>query len=145
MFIYENGNSLNLTLTGNKPVETPDVVIKGYQEGASVIVGSTVYGVKQGTEYPTKASTLVYQKDGKLAITFRGIKGMNDPEVIIDEIGGCYSLVVSGEELKLNIVDNTVVPVAEEAPAPMTRRTSKKSEPEVVEEPKQEETEVVSE
>ena len=33
MFIYENGNSLNLTFEGSIPVENPDIVIKGYEDG----------------------------------------------------------------------------------------------------------------
>lgn len=138
MFVYENGNSLNLTLTGNLPVETPDVVIKGYKNGASVIVGENVYGVKDGEEFDGKAKTFVYQKDGKLAITFNGVDGINTPEVTIDEIGNeVYAVVVSGESVTLSIVEGKVIPVAEE--------TEEEEINPVVEPVKEEEPEVIPE
>lgn len=143
MFVYENGNSLNLTLAGNKPVQspdTPDVVIKGYKNGASVIVGDSVYGVKSGEEFDCKAKTLVYQKDGKLAITFNGVDGINTPEVTIDEIGNeVYAVVVSGESVTLSIVEGKVIPVAEE-----TKEEEEEINP-VVEPVKEEEPKVIPE
>lgn len=145
MFIYENGNSLNLTLTGNKPVETPDVIVKGYKNGASVTVGESVYGVKNGEEFEGKAKTFVYQRDNKLAITFKGVAGITDPEVTIDDIGSdCYAIVVSGESVTLSVVEDKVVVVAEEVqdPAPVAEPV-KEEEPEVT--PEEETTEVVEE
>lgn len=148
MFIYENGNSLNLTLTGNKPVETPDVIVKGYKNGASVIVGESVYGVKNGEEFEGKAKTFVYQRDNKLAITFKGVAGITDPEVTIDDIGSdSYAIVVTGEAVTLSIVEGKVVVVSEDVQEPVpvdpVAEPVKEEEPEAT--PEEETTEVVEE
>ena len=110
MFVYENENSLNLTLTGNKPVETPDVVIKGYENGASLTVnGAEIVSVADAKEFEGKAKTFVYQKDNKLVVTFRGIAGMADPEVTIDETAAnTYAVVVNGEAVTIVIDGDTV-------------------------------------
>lgn len=109
MFIYEKGNTINISLTGSKPVETPDVVINGYTDGATLTVGSSVYG-KGSKVFDCKAKTLVYQKDEKLMITFRGIEGMTDPEITVDEIeDNVFDVVVCGEAVRLSIVDDEVV------------------------------------
>ena len=136
MFIYESGNSLNLTFKGCVPVENPDVVIKGYKDGATLTVNGTTYG--SGTdEFEGKAQTFVYQKDGKLVITFRGIAGMSDPEVTIDEDkdNACYVIVIGNQSVTLSIVDESVV-VTEQTDNSVEEETSKtepeepKSEPE---------------
>lgn len=115
MFIYENDNSLNLTFKGKAPVENPEVVIKGYTDGASLTVNGKTYGVKEGTEFEGNAKTFAYQKDGKLLITFRGLAGMTDPEVTIDEIeNDVFAIIVSGESVTLSVVDGNIIPVAEE-------------------------------
>ena len=108
MFIYENGNSLNLTFEGNIPVENPDVVIKAYEDGATSTVNGTVFA-KGSKEFEGKAKTLVYQRDNKLVITFRGVEGMNDPEVTIDALGNNnYAVVVDGEATTLAIKEGKV-------------------------------------
>lgn len=108
MFVYEKDNSLNLTFTGSIPVKNPDVVIKGYQDGATLTVNGTVFG-KGSKEFEGKAKTFVYQKDNKLMITFRGIAGMSDPEVTIDDLGNDnYEVVVDGEPVTLVIKENKV-------------------------------------
>ena len=108
MFVYEKDNSLNLTFTGSIPVENPDVVIKGYEDGATLTVNGTVFG-KGSKEFEGKAKTFVYQKDNKLMITFRGIAGMSDPEVTIDDLGNDnYEVVVDGESATLAIKENKV-------------------------------------
>ena len=108
MFVYEKDNSLNLTFTGSIPVENPDVVIKGYEDGATLTVNGTVFG-KGSKEFEGKAKTFVYQKDNKLMITFRGIAGMSDPEVTIDDLGNDnYEVVVDGEPITLVIKENKV-------------------------------------
>lgn len=108
MFVYEKENSLNLTFKGSLPVENPEVVIMGYEDGATLTVNGTVFG-KGSKEFEGKAKTLVYQKDNKLAITFRGIAGINDPEVTIDDLGNNnYEVVVDGEVTTLSIVDDKV-------------------------------------
>lgn len=108
MFVYERDNSLNLTFEGNIPVENPDVVIKGYEDGATLTVNGTVFG-KGSKEFEGKAKTLVYQRDNKLVITFRGIAGMNDPEVTVDDLGdNNYAIVVDGEATTLVIKDGKV-------------------------------------
>lgn len=108
MFVYERNNSLNLTFTGNIPVENPDVVVKGYEDGATLTVNGTVFG-KGSKEFEGKAKTFVYQKDNKLIITFRGIAGMSDPEVIIDDLGNDnYEVVVDGEATTLAIKEGKV-------------------------------------
>ena len=108
MFVYEKDNSLNLTFEGSIPVKNPDVVIKGYQDGATLTVNGTVFG-KGSKEFEGKAKTFVYQKDNKLMITFRGIAGMSDPEVTIDDLGNDnYEVVVDGEPVTLVIKENKV-------------------------------------
>ena len=108
MFVYEKDNSLNLTFEGSIPVKNPDVVIKGYQDGATLTVNGTVFG-KGSKEFEGKAKTFVYQKDNKLMITFRGIAGMSDPEVTIDDLGNDnYEVVVDGESTTLAIKENKV-------------------------------------
>ena len=103
MFVYEKDNSLNLTFEGSIPVKNPDVVIKGYQDGATLTVNGTVFG-KGSKEFEGKAKTFVYQKDNKLMITFRGIAGMSDPEVTMDDLGNDnYEVVVDGEPVTLVI------------------------------------------
>lgn len=123
MFIYENGNSLNLTFKGNIPVENPEIVIKGFVEGASLTVNGETFGIAEGTEYTEKSKTLVYQRDNKLMITFRGISGMSNPEVTIDDLGeDNYSVVVSGESVTLKIVDDSVQTVTD--PVENTQETA---------------------
>ena len=108
MFVYERDNSLNLTFEGSIPVKNPDVVIKGYEDGATLTVNGTVFG-KGSKEFEGKAKTLVYQKDNKLVITFRGVEGMNDPEVTIDDLGNDnYEVVVDGEATTLAIKEGKV-------------------------------------
>lgn len=108
MFVYERDNSLNLTFEGNIPVENPDVVIKGYEDGATLTVNGTVFG-KGSKEFEGKAKTLVYQADNKLMITFRGIAGMSNPEVTIDDLGNDnYEVVVDGEATTLVIREGKV-------------------------------------
>lgn len=134
MFIYENGNSLNLTFEGNIPVENPDVVIKGYEDGATLTVNGTVFG-KGSKEFEGKAKTLVYQRDNKLVITFRGVKGMNDPEVTIDALGdNNYAVVVDGQSTILTIV-NGKVEVSTEEDVEETKIEEPVAEPEVPAEP----------
>ena len=134
MFIYENGNSLNLTFTGNTPVENPDVVIKGYEDGATLTVNDTVFG-KGSKEFEGKAKTLVYQKDNKLVITFRGVDGMNEPEVTIDDLGdNNYAIVVDGEATTLAIKDGKVE-ITEEVDVEATKVEEPVVEPEVPAEP----------
>lgn len=131
MFVYERDNSLNLTFEGSIPVENPDVVIKGYEDGATLTVNGTVFG-KGSKEFEGKAKTFVYQKDNKLMITFRGIAGMSNPEVTIDDLGNDnYEVVVDGEATTLAIKEGKVeittdVDVEEEEPV---------AEPEVPTEP----------
>ena len=140
MFIYENGNSLNLTLVSNKPVENPDVVIKGYKNGAAVVVGEVVYGVKNGEEFDGKANLLVYEKDDKLAITFNGPCGIDSPEVTINSIGDDkYELVINNEDaVTLAIVGNIVEPVTKgygRRHNPVKEEPAKEEPTPVVEEP----------
>ena len=134
MFIYENGNSLNLTFEGNIPVENPDVVIKGYEDGATLTVNGTVFG-KGSKEFEGKAKTLVYQRDNKLVITFRGVEGMNDPEVTIDALSdNNYAVVVDGQSTILTIV-NGKVEVSTEEDVEETKVEEPVVEPEVPAEP----------
>lgn len=134
MFIYENGNSLNLTFEGTIPVENPDVVIKGYEDGATLTVNNTVFG-KGSKEFEGKAKTLVYQKDKKLMITFRGVEGMNSPEVTIDDLGNnTYEVVVDGEATTLAIKEDKVEITTEVAVAE-TKTEEPVVEPEVPAEP----------
>lgn len=108
MFIYESDNSLNLTFKGSIPVDNPDIIIKGYKDGATLTVNNTVFG-KGNEEFEGRAKTLVYQKDGKLVITFRGIEGMLNPEVTIDEIEtNKYTAVVGDSSVTLSITDDKV-------------------------------------
>ena len=147
MFIYENDNSLNLTFEGNIPVENPDVVIKGYEDGATLTVNGTVFG-KGSKEFEGKAKTLVYQKDKKLMITFRGVAGMNSPEVTIDDLGNdIYEVVVDGEATTLAIKEGKVE-ITTEVDVEETKIEDPVVEPEVTAEPEvieEEPTEVVEE
>lgn len=109
MFIYENGNSLNLTYKGQLPVENPEIVIKGYEDGATLTVNGTVYGSGL-VEFEKKANLLVYQRDNKLAITFHGVAGMSNPEVTLDEVAeGVIEVVVAGTVVKLTFDESGVV------------------------------------
>lgn len=133
MFVYERENSLNLTFKGSLPVENPDVVIKGFKDGATLTVNGTTYG-SGSEEFEGKAQTLVYQKDGKLVITFRGVAGMSDPEITIDDIGSdCYAIVVSGESVTLSVVGDKVEVVAEEVHEPSDEDDTPAADPEEVE------------
>lgn len=115
MFVYEGKDSLNIALTSNVPVATPDIVVKGYKNGAAVIVGDNIYGVKSGEEFERAPKTLVYQKDNKLAITFNGVLGMSAPDVTVDELEpGLFALEASGEAVTLSIAEGKVHPVTEE-------------------------------
>lgn len=143
MFVYERDNSLNLTFKGSIPVENPDVVIKGYEDGATLTVNDTVFG-KGSKEFEGKAKTFVYQKDNKLMITFRGIAGMSDPEVTIDDLGNDnYEVVVDGEATTLVIAEGKVeittdVDVEEtEVEEPIVEPEAP-AEPEVIEEESEE-------
>lgn len=108
MFLYEQGNSLNLTFKGNIPVENPEVVIKGYKDGATVTVNGTTYGTGS-EEFEAKAKTFVYQKNGKLMITFRGIDGMSDPEVIVDELdNNVFDISVMSESVTLTVEEDSI-------------------------------------
>lgn len=110
MFVYEKGNSLNLTFKGSTPVENPEVIIKGYENGASLTVnGTEVVSVTNAVEFEGKAKTFVFQKAGKLMITFKGIEGMSNPEVTIDETtDGVYEAVVNGTNVTLTLTEDKV-------------------------------------
>ena len=110
MFIYEKGNTINLTFSGLIPVENPEVVIEGFKNGAKVTVNGTSFGVTSKEEpFEGKAKTFVYQRDGKLMITFKGVEGMSDPDVVIDEVSDkCYS-VTAGNTTKMFTVDNNSI------------------------------------
>ena len=102
MFIYENNNTINLALSSSKPVTNPDLVIKGFQDGVKVTVDNVSYG-KGSVEFTKKAPLIVYQKDNKLAITFKGVVGMDDPEVTIDKLTDTsYSLVIDDVNVTLS-------------------------------------------
>lgn len=134
MFVYEKDNSLNLTFEGSIPVENPDVVIKGYEDGATLTVNGTVFG-KGSKEFEGKAKTLVYQKDNKLMITFRGIAGMSDPEVTIDDLGNDnYEVIVDGEPTTL-VIKEGKVEITTEVDVEETKIDEPVVEPEVPTEP----------
>jgi hypothetical protein len=141
MFVYETKNSLNLVFNGYVPVSTPDVEIRGYKNGAALLVkGSPVIDIESPEYFEGKAKTLAYQKDGKLYVTFQGIPGMQDPEVSLDEsVKGTVEVVVNGTTatLKYNDADDsvTVVPVETPTPtndAPVTPEVVTPSEPETI-------------
>lgn len=110
MFIYENGNSLNLTFEGSMPVQNPEVVIKGFVNGATVEVnGAEVISVNSPEEFENKARLFVFQREGKLMITFNGVSGIDSPEVTIDEIeDNTYTVTANGESVTLVVADNAV-------------------------------------
>jgi hypothetical protein len=108
MFVYEKGNSLNLTFKGSIPVDNPEVVIKGYEDGATLTVNGTVYG-NGAKEFKGRAKTFVFQKDNKLMITFKGIAGIKNPEVTFDETEkGVVNAVVCGTSVTINYTDEEV-------------------------------------
>lgn len=142
MFVYESGNSLNLTFKGSIPVETPEVVIKGYKNGASLSINSSeVISVADPVEFEGKAKLFVYQKEGKLMITFNGIEGMSNPEVTLDETSdGVVEAVVNGESVSITYTDESVSVTSEtvtEQPEPEVTEPEipepEVTEPEVVE------------
>ena len=147
MFVYEKGNSLNLTFKGSIPVENPEVVIKGFENGASLTVNSAeVVSVADAKEFEGKAKTFVYQKDGKLMITFRGVAGMEAPEVTLDEtVPGTVVAVVNGTSVTMTYTADSVVieGAAVEEPVTPVQETIKEEEPEVT--PDEEPEEVVEE
>ena len=109
MFVYEKGNSLNLTFKGSLPVDNPEVVIKGYKNGAALIVNGTTYGVENGEEFEGKAPTFAFERDGNLLVTFRGIAGMNNPEVVLNEdTKGTVDVVVSGVSVTVKYTEDSV-------------------------------------
>lgn len=133
MFIYEVGNSLNLTFKGSVPVTDPEIVLKGYQNGVSLTVnGEELVSVADAVEFEQKAKTLVYQKSGKLFITFHGITGMSNPEVEIDELeNGLYSVVIGENRLTLSITDTDVSVVSDTATVEEPQPANIEPEPEV--------------
>ena len=139
MFIYEKGNSLNLTFNGTLPVESPEIVIKGYADGAVLTVNGTDSFGKGSKEFEEKASTLVYQKDGKLMITFQGVAGITTPDVTIDETSdGTYLVTVGEDTVTLSIVGDAVV-IGEKSTAQTTEVEEPVTLANVVEEPEEEE------
>ena len=139
MFVYEKKNSINITFTENKPVETPDIIVKGYQNGAAVIVGDQTFGVKDGVEFEKTAKTLVYQKDSKMMITFQGVAGMEAPDVVLDETAkGTVEVVVGDDTVVLNFESGNVEIVTGEP----TGETPEKEPEKPVEDDKQSETDL---
>ena len=110
MFLYEDRNSLLLTFKDNKPVEDPEVIIRGYKNGAALIVnGEELVSVPNPEEFEDRSNTFVFQRDNELMITFRGALGTSDPEVTIDALeDDNYKLYVNGEAVTLHLVDGTV-------------------------------------
>ena len=134
MFIYESDNSLNLTFKGSMPVDNPDIVIKGYTDGATLTVNNNKICGNGSKEFEGKAKTFVYQKDGKLVITFRGIEGMSNPEVTIDENEtNKYTVVVDGTSVKLSITDEGVTTSEYSEPTQTTVEEPVSNEPTVTE------------
>lgn len=137
MFVYERGNSLNLTFK-NMPVENPEVVIDGYENGAEMSVNrKKVVSVDGAKEFDGKAKTLVYQKDDKLMITFHGVEGMKNPEVTLDETTkGTVDFVVNGTPITVVYddesvdVSSSVTPASEPAQEQPHQEDPQPSEPE---------------
>lgn len=121
MFVYETNNSLNVTFKGNATVENPEVVIKGFENGATLIVnGEEVVSVADAKEFENSAQTFVFEKGNKLAITFKGVAGMETPDVTLDETEpGVVNVEVNGTPVVLNYTDEgvTIEGASENEPA----------------------------
>ena len=64
-------------------------------------------------------------------ITFQGISGMNNPDVIVDEIGKqVYAVNVGTSAVTLSVVDGVVIPVTETVETP--EEVEPEKEPETV-------------
>ena len=75
----------------------------------------------------------IYERNGALCVTFKDNKPVEAPEyvIVIDE--SSKSVIVNGKVFsECAEIEPVAAPVEQEASAPMTRRTTKKSEPEVV-------------
>ena len=135
MFVYEKGNTLNITFSGSIPVKKPEVVLTGYKNGVSLtVIDEVVIPVADAVEFDGAAQKLVYQKDSSLKITFHGIAGMAAPEVTVDEVApGVVTVVIGDASCTLNYTD-TGVTVAEETsvePANIPAEPQKEVEPTV--------------
>ena len=148
MFVYEKGNSLNITFKGSIPVENPELVVKGYEDGATLTVNGTVYG-NGSKEFEGRAKTFVFQKDGKLMITFKGVAGIENPDVTVDETSDGIVVDIDGTAVTLEYTADGVAVKGEAAPVieePVTpAKPAKEEEPEVTVEEDEEPDEVTEE
>lgn len=101
MFVYQKGNAINIALKATAPVDNPDVIIKGYNNGAALTVnGNDVITVEDAEEF--NGSVYAFQRDNKLNITFHGVKGMNNPEITLDEETlGTIDAVINGTSVTI--------------------------------------------
>ena len=143
MFVYEQKNAINVVFKGNKPVETPDFVIKGYKNGAAIIVnGDEVIAVQNAVEFDKPVSPIVFQRDNVLNITYQGIEGMKNPEVTINEIAEQeVEIVANGANVVLQYTEDGVVTAVPEAVTEEPEETPESKEEPVEEDIPEEATE----
>lgn len=139
MYLYQKRDSLNLTLTQNNPVETPDVELKGYKNGVELLLdGAALNTVSDKEALEGAAQIVAFQRDSKLYVTFKGAEGIENPEVVIDEIeAGKVLVTVNGEAFNL-VYTNDDVTVGDavtttEAEQPAPAKVDPIVEPEVTE------------
>lgn len=150
MFVYEKGNTLNVVFNENRPVETPDLVIKGYVNGVSISLdGQEVVSVENPVEFENKADLRVFEKNNVLNMTYHGVEGMNNPEVTLNEEElGKVVITANGKVITVSydandvvldneeepVVDNNIAPVEEpiSGEEDVTEQTENEVEPEAV-------------
>ena len=134
MFFYVDDKkaTLNVAFNTQIPVETPEVVIEGYKNGAKIIVnGVTAIDVENAEKFETIRRPFVYQKNDVLNVTFQDNMPVEAPEVTIDAIADDkVSITANGKNIRITYTNEGVT---YEAPA-ATGRKSKKT-PTPVEEP----------
>ena len=117
MYLYQKRDSLNLTLTENNPVETPDVSLVGYEDGVEILLDGTALNTVEHKELKDAAQIVAFQKNEKLYITFKGAAGVSDPEIEIDEeTRGNVSIKISGDTFNLTYTDKDVTVSSSDQP-----------------------------
>ena len=130
MFVYvnETNATLNVAFNTNVPVESPEVVIQGFKNGAKVMVnGAVAIDVANAEAFETARRPFVYQRDNKLNITFKAAAPVETPEVTIDAISEDKAeIVANGNSIRVTYTDNGVT---YEAPAATGRKSRKTTAP----------------
>lgn len=136
MFVYVDNKTatINVAFNAKAPVDSPEVVIQGFKNGAKVLVnGATAIDVANAEKFEIEKSPFIYQKNDKLNVTFQATAPVETPDVVIDSIADDkVSITANGTTIRVTYTDEGAT---YEAPAATTRKGRKAATTPVVEEP----------